>query len=258
PSSDAVVSITLGDLPVGSDLQQYDAVNDEYIVLTPNSDGTYTFDADEVAGLDLSIATTAPLADGYEPLISAIVVDGSSISTTTYGGTDGTVIDGTDYADYIDGGAGNDTIDAQGNDDIISGGIGADTIYGGAGDDTIEYDALDSEIDGEEGFDTLIGNADIINLANVSNIEVIQLSAGTTVTGSGVNGIVASDVISATDSGTLIIQSADGDAANQVNIDTDSLALQSESVTIDGVEYAQYIGGGATLLVEIDDSIGVI
>jgi hypothetical protein len=161
-------------------------------------------------------------------------------------------IAGTDSDEMIVGGDG---------DDYIDGGLGADTVYGRAGNDTIEYDAFDTEIDGGDGFDTLVGNADIINLANVSNIDVIQLSAGATVTSNGINGIVASDVIGATDDGTLIIQSADSSLLNQVNIDTDSLVLQSESVNIDGIDYAQYIGtfgdDTATLLIELNDNIVV-
>jgi hypothetical protein len=42
---------------------------------------------------------------------------------------------------------------------------------------------------------------------------------------------------------------------DQVSVDTDSLTLQVDSVNIDGIDYAQYSDGEATLLIQIDDVI---
>ncbi len=220
------------------------------VEFTSDAGGAITIDdadllADVVNGdVVVTIAAQSEIPDGFQPTFDAITIEsdtGVPVAHTILGGTADEILSGEDGNDYIDG-----------RD-------GGDTIYGGAGNDDIEYDLFDTEIDGGDGFDTLIGNAESINLANVSNIDVIQLNAGSTVMGSGVDlGINASDVINATDDGTLIIQSADGSVSNQVNVDTDSLVLQAESVNIDGIDYAQYIGGGATLLIEIDDTIEVV
>lgn len=111
---------------------------------------------------------------------------------------------------------------------------------------------LGTLVDGD-AYDGAVDNVllveDQLDLSDVSNISVIQLNDGATVVGSSVDGINAADVISATgDDDTLYITSLD-DASNQVDVDTASLN-QIENVNIDGIEYAQYIGEGATLLIE--------
>ena len=219
--------------------------------------------------VDIVLASQNEIAADFEPVFDAITVDSPStiVAHTILGGSgDDIALSGGMGNDYIDGRTGNDTIlGNNGNDtltggsgtDNIDGGSGTDTVYGGTGNDTIAYDAVDVEIDGGAGVDTLIGNSEVINLSNVSGIEVIQLSAGTTVVGSGVNGINAADVINSTDSGTLIIQSADSSPLNQVSVDESSLTPIG-NVTIDGIDYAQYTGiGGATLLIELNDNIVV-
>jgi hypothetical protein len=121
----------------------------------------------------------------------------------------------------------------------------------------------DSDIDVDDGVDILSNNiltiSDTLNLSNVSDINTIQLDEDATVTGSGSGlSITASDVINATDiDNTLIIQSSDGNAVNQVIVDTDSLS-QIENVNIDGVDYTSYSDGTATLLVEIDEPIDIV
>ncbi|TKI70396.1 hypothetical protein FCU45_03685 [Sulfurimonas crateris] len=217
---------------------------------TSDADGMITIDdsnllSDVVDGdVVVTIAAQNEIIEGFQPAFDAITIESESglpVSHTILGGTADEILAGEDGNDYIDG-----------RD-------GSDTIYGGAGNDDIEYDALDAEIDGGDGFDTVIGSSEIINLSNISNIEVIELNSGTSVVGSSADlGINADDVLSATDGGTLIIQSSDGSDLNQVNVDTDSLALQLDSVSIDGINYAEYTGGGATLLIELDDSIDVI
>lgn len=131
------------------------------------------------------------------------------------------------------------------------------SIEGGSGSDAMEYDeydTFDTEIDGGDGFDTVIGDSEEIDLSNVSNIEVIQLNSGATVIGTGDgNSINPADVLSATDGGTLIIQSDDGDASTQAY--ADSTFGDATTVVIDGNSYAQYVDGDATLLIQIEDIV---
>ena len=99
---------------------------------------------------------------------------------------------------------------------------------------------------------------DILDLSDVSAINTIQLDGDATVTGSSDLGHVnPSDVLGATDSdNTLIIQSSDGAATDQIGVHEsfgDSIAVE-----IDGIDYAQYTDGTATLLVQIDEPIDVV
>ncbi|MEK6658183.1 MAG: hypothetical protein AABY36_00715, partial [Campylobacterota bacterium] len=89
-------------------------------------------------------------------------------------------------------------------------------------------------------------NSGVVNLSNVSGIEVIQLGSGATVVGSGIDGINAADVISATDSGTLIIESVN-EGTNTINIDMSSLVFTEN---VDG--YNIYTDGSTILQVEDD------
>ncbi len=103
--------------------------------------------------------------------------------------------------------------------------------------------------------DNILTISDTLNLSNVSDINTIQLDADATVTGSGPGlSITANDVINATDvDNTLIIQSSDGNAVNQVNVDASF--GDSEVVYLDDVYYAQYVDGDATLLIQIEDIV---
>jgi Ca2+-binding RTX toxin-like protein len=220
----------------------------------------YTFESDEQLSSDVLDGITASVtstedSNGDEATIT--VNQNGIVSIEAGSGSDSLI--GGDGEQSIDGGAGDDTLIGGDDNDYINGGIGNDTIDGGAGDDTIVYDIADTEIDGGLDSDTLIATSGVVDLSNVSNIEVIQLSSGATVIGSDtLLGINATDVISATDiDNTLMIQSID-DNSYEISVNTDSLVLQDTSIEIDGIDYAQYIGGGATLLIEIDDSIEVV
>ncbi|OHD98595.1 MAG: hypothetical protein A3K14_01360 [Sulfurimonas sp. RIFCSPLOWO2_12_FULL_36_74] len=122
----------------------------------------------------------------------------------------------------------------------------------------------DSDIDVDEGVDILSDNiltiSDTLNLSNISDINTIQLDENATVTGSGTGfSITASDVISATDiDNTLIIQSSDGSAINQVNVDASF--GDSEVVYLNDVYYAQYYDSvlNSTLLIEIEPPIDAV
>ncbi|MDD5372133.1 MAG: Ig-like domain-containing protein [Sulfurimonas sp.] len=210
-------------------------------VVVDNEDGTYTFTSTEQLSSDVldGITATVISTEGEGGDAATITVNQNGIVSIEAGSGNDTLMGG-DSIESIDGGAGND---------YINGGSGTDTVYGGAGNDTMVYDIADTEIDGGAGTDTLIANSGAVNLSNISNINIIQLGSGATVVG-GVDGINPSDVINATDDGTLIIQSVDN-VSNQVNVDTSAGSfVDMGSIIIDGIEYAQYTGAGATLLIE--------
>ncbi|WP_373002074.1 VCBS domain-containing protein [Sulfurimonas sp.] len=100
----------------------------------------------------------------------------------------------------------------------------------------------------------IVDNYDTLDLSNVSNISVIQLGEDSTVVGEDSINITAADVLDASDDGMLVINSLDGDASDQVNVDS-SLTQVDNHVGADGTLYAQYTGEGATLLIEIEDTI---
>ena len=98
-----------------------------------------------------------------------------------------------------------------------------------------------------------------IDLSDVSNINTIQLEGDATVTGSSELGHVnPSDVLGATDGdNTLIVQSVDGDNALD-QIDVHESFGNATAFELDGIDYAKYTDGTATLLVEIDEPIEVV
>ncbi|QOY55683.1 cadherin-like domain-containing protein [Candidatus Sulfurimonas marisnigri] len=102
----------------------------------------------------------------------------------------------------------------------------------------------------------VIDDNGLLDLTNVTNIDVIQLGEDATLVGSGaLDAINANDVFTATgDDNTLVITALDNNAADQVNVDTSSLTPQGDT-NIGGVDYAQYGDGTSTLLIEIDPPI---
>jgi len=98
----------------------------------------------------------------------------------------------------------------------------------------------------------IVTGTDTLDLSNVSNLDAVVLE-----TGASIDQINATDVLGATDSdNTLIIRSFDGNAHDQVDID--SSFGNATIVTNDGQMYAEYSDGGATLLIEIDSPIDVV
>ena len=97
-----------------------------------------------------------------------------------------------------------------------------------------------------------VGEEGTLDLAHVSDINTVELGEDATVTGSSDLGhITAGDVLNATDvDNTLVIQSSDGNAHDQVDVH-ESLT-QIADTDIGGTYYAQYVGEGATLLIEIE------
>ena len=129
---------------------------------------------------------------------------------------------------------------------------GDNVIEGTDNPESINYIA-DMEVDGGAGTDTLLVASGVVNLSNISNMEVIQLDTNATVIGSSSLGaITAADVITATgDSNSLIIQTSDGVGSdNTVNVDLTSLSY-------DGIVagYHSYSNAGDTVFLQIEDSI---
>ncbi|WP_373002076.1 beta strand repeat-containing protein, partial [Sulfurimonas sp.] len=198
--------------------------------------------ADVVDGLaTVTLASETQIATDFQPAFDAVTTEiGAGVfdSHTILGGTADETLTGGDGNDYIDGR------------------IGIDTVDGGAGDDTLIFDAADTLIDGGTGNDILVVSS-TINLSNVDNIETVQLNGGATVIGSDpLLGITAADVLGAVESDTLIIQSSDGNAYDQV--DVHSSFGTASAVVIDGQDYAQYVDSGATLLIAIEDPSDIV
>lgn len=129
--------------------------------------------------------TTLGFTQGAAAAIAGVRVDG-------LGGNDS--ITGLALADSLSGGADNDIISGLGGADTISGGTGRlDRLYGGEDDDLIietGEGATDAAfiIDGGNGTDTLRldGAARLIG-TNLSNIEIIELGASSTLAISAAN-----------------------------------------------------------------------
>ncbi|WP_373004950.1 Ig-like domain-containing protein [Sulfurimonas sp.] len=103
--------------------------------------------------------------------------------------------------------------------------------------------------------DNVLTVSDTLDLSHISDINTIELGEDATVTGSADLGhITVADVMDATDlDNTLVIQSSDGNAHDQVNVH-ESFG-DPNTVFSDGQWYAEYSAEGATLLVEIDPPI---
>jgi len=99
-----------------------------------------------------------------------------------------------------------------------------------------------------------------LDLSHVSAINTIDLDEDATVVGSAELGhITAGDVLNATDiDNTLVIQSSDGVAHDQVNVHESFGEANTVFNDGDGLWYAEYSADGATLLVEIDPPIDAV
>jgi len=130
---------------------------------------------------------------------------------------------------------------------------GDNVIEGTAYDEVINY-ITDVGVDGGAGTDTVIVSGGTLDLSNVSDIEIIQLDVGATVTGS-TSGINPDDVWNATDgTNTLIIESDVSGSA--VIVDTDLGSFEYNGI-IDG--YHNYSGsvGSDSIILQIEDVIDV-
>jgi T1SS-143 domain-containing protein len=171
--------------------------------------------------------------------------DGDNERLYGYGGDD--IITGGSGADLIRGGAGIDTLSGGDGNDVLIDGNGADVINGDAGNDLIWLigTGFDS-IDGGTGFDTLyLGDGIDLDTTgrDLSSIERINLGTGD---GESVLTLTAAAVLAMTDDPDNTLQVI-GDADDQVVM---LGATLTDNVVVDGVAYAQYALGAATVLVE--------
>ena len=115
------------------------------------------------------------------------VLNGEAGVDTLSGGTGSDILLGGDGVDTISGDEGDDTLSGEGGDDILEGGAGVDAMSGGAGADTFVYTTASDlsgaeQIQGGEGDDTIQVNSSTLDLstAQITDIEIVQLSADTT------------------------------------------------------------------------------
>ncbi|MBX9605385.1 MAG: FG-GAP-like repeat-containing protein [Gammaproteobacteria bacterium] len=154
--------------------------------------------------------------------------------------------------------AGNDALDGTGagaNEQLfgnagnnhLDGGAGSDHLSAGVGDDRLVFDVADSLVDGGLGEDTLVVVTPSVvdfttqSLGAVANIELLALGNG------GLDHVLldAAHIVAMTDArGTLRIT---GDAGDLLSVAGGW--AQRVSVIVNGVEYARYSRGAATLLV---------
>ncbi len=113
-------------------------------------------------------------------------VTGGAGNDTLVGGDAADTLTGGAGADSLDGATGNDVLDGGAGNDPVTAGAGNDSIDGGAGNDTIDMGSNLTSADtvnGGDGTDTLTVSATVAStaFANVSNIEIVKITGGTSV-----------------------------------------------------------------------------
>ena len=91
-------------------------------------------------------------------------------------------ITGNDGDDRLTGGSGNDIINGADGADIISGGAGNDNISGGAGNDNFT---------GGDGNDTFNVNDGTDTITDLSDGDILKITAGNTANATGISGFTA-------------------------------------------------------------------
>jgi hypothetical protein len=165
-------------------------------------------------------------------------------SVTRLGTTGADTLTGTTAADAMVSGLG---------DDLLVGLGGVDAMAGGRGDDTLAVsDAGFRRLDGGSGSDTLrldAGNLDLTALSNnkIAGIETIDLGSA----GSNTLTLELSDVLDISDtSNTLKVLGGTGDVVSS----TGQGWTGSGTTVVDGIHFASYKIGSATLLIDSDIS----
>jgi Ca2+-binding RTX toxin-like protein len=234
-----------------------------------------------VPGLDISVLGTLSITatdshglsdtDQVTELLNANVLDGllapsgnpdiiegasaddnlaSSVLGTTherlYGFEGDDVLSGGSGNDLLRGGSGNDVLDGGDGNDVLIDGNGEDTFLAGSGDDIIIVSGTGfAQIDGGDGSDILRLDGNLgLDLTSadsgITNIERIDLGNGASVLT-----LTEEAVLALTDDDdTLQIT---GEADDRVNLVD---ATYIDNVTIDGITFAQYELGSATVLVD--------
>ncbi|MET4162487.1 Ca2+-binding RTX toxin-like protein [Marinobacterium sp. MBR-111] len=153
-----------------------DLSGSDVLVVSEDATVNATVTADYVATAETQNDGTANLTvnEDVDVNLSAVTNGSEGFRISAEGNTAGSILIGSAFDDYI------------------IGGDGSDNLSGGAGDDTFSYDVgasvsiVADQVDGGDGTDTLFaweGNGGSITLedsdfANVSNMEVLELSAG--------------------------------------------------------------------------------
>ncbi|WMW81082.1 Ig-like domain-containing protein [Undibacterium cyanobacteriorum] len=181
------------------DANQYNIVVDNDNAPNPNvlNAGVLTVNGSALqAAADLN--TDGDMLDAGEAA-ETLVFDGSGVSTfglnVTGGAANDTITGGT-LTSVIASGAGNDTVNTVGGantvttgagNDVVNFGAATDNVNAGEGNDTLNVGAnltIADTIDGGDGTDTITtgtGYGDTV-FTNVSNVEVLTLTAGVTST----------------------------------------------------------------------------
>jgi Ca2+-binding RTX toxin-like protein len=146
--------------------------------------------------------------------------------------------------DFLTGNELDNTLSGEAGNDNLYGGEGTDSLFGGAGDDALYYDGQDV-LDGGEGVDTLLVSLfeAVIDAGSnlISSIEIFNLDNA----GSNTVNITLSDILDLSDNAALYVLGDDG-----VDNVTVSGGTYQESVSVEGVTYAQYSDGTSNLYVE--------
>ncbi|MBX9609489.1 MAG: hypothetical protein K2Y51_24990 [Gammaproteobacteria bacterium] len=144
------------------------------------------------------------------------------------------------------GNSGANTLKGNSGANLLNGGAGADSLFGLAGNDVLVYDSADRTQNGGTGTDTLLLTGAGLALAatslsTASAIEVLDIR------GSGANSLVlnANLVTGLSDTDALRIRAGADDGAI-----LQGAWVAGSDTTIDGVTYAQYTLGGASLQLE--------
>ena len=151
--------------------------------------------------------------------------------------------------DAIDGtgGAGAQQLFGNVGNNRLDGGAGSDALHGGFGDDVLVFDGADSLVDGGLGLDALLiatpGILDLtaIALGTVVNMETVDLANG------GVDHLVLDAAHIAAMGGATGTLRITGEAGDVVS--ASGAWSQLVGVSENGVDYARYRQGAATLLV---------
>lgn len=175
-------------------------------------------------------------------------ITGGAKMDLLFGNSGADSIHGGDGKDYIYGGDGdgNDILFGDAGNDVLRGGPGTDTLTGGDGNDTLYFDAQDI-LKGGPGFDTLAVQAwrpGSMTLAStkITGIEHIVLNNGQTDTVT----LTTADILRVSDTKTLYIEGETRD-----NVAVGGGLSRGSDITLDGVRYAHYTGGGANLNIEV-------
>ncbi|NLY28068.1 MAG: type I secretion C-terminal target domain-containing protein, partial [Alcaligenaceae bacterium] len=245
----ATVKFDNGASLLGLSLDLQAAILDATTITATDSAGLSASDSlgnlADLSALQTLLGTDSSVIEGST---STDTLTGTAGNDRIYAYGDNDTVYGGEGSDLISGGAGNDTLYGEGGNDLIIDGNGADFIDAGAGDDTIVIKGTDfTYIEGGTGFDTLaLDNG--INLtpgANISGIEQVSLGDDAAKSGSVLT-LTESAVLSMTDdpSNTLIVA---GDNSDQVVMMGGSFV---SNIVLDGVGYAKYVMGEATVLVD--------